>query len=769
MKVADEGLQVHEWEELLNQLRQWTDKPIYIIDLKSRRQVTFEMASPTNTFFIQSLQQDDFGEVFITPLLVDTKKSYQVNLPQFDGGVIRRYVKTTEQDLLELFNITDSEIWINYMLGEGYLPSVTADAILKSMTDPALFTNKSVIIATDYNHPVSTPISGARNIDMSQYYGYLLESVSQNRSIKKLPIWMNLTLLLLLIFLAYLSRLILPSRVHSTSLWISLTALIVISYFSLSQVLIYLPLVEMLIVTFGTRYLLESKERSLEQVQLVVGNRVYSQILESDSNQQLSVTNHKLIEDFSRFAAQLVSISRIFYQLKTHKGLYAYELVDNELQEVQDIGNRLELMQRLTDIKLLNEAECQVLIPKELDDRQIKDIKSIFTKKESYLKPILSHLAMENYEAQAPFYKSVLSTNRSEYLHEKFKRTTDNFINHYFLLKSNFESLKTASILYGLNGEVVQTNQAAEEFTKNNELKIFNVSLLDYLLEVTGLEKQLLQQSLLELIDDQETIFVWPTRQKGFDKNYLITLSIYVNENSRFGGFLLEIVNIEEISYIAKLKNNYVSELNNNLRNDFSEVMLAIDFMNMGVDDGPSLAEINTKLEDIVAKLNSSDTMLKTINQIMRSKQYPVDIRQLVEQSLAEVAEELEQKSLKLVLKQPSFINLVLVNYQQFAKVCKKLLQLAIQDSIDESELKLIISEQEKEGERFVCIRLVTKGYGLYVLDGDQKNQAISEVTTTNFAAIKEQVHTLGGEFSLKSVVGEGSKIEIELPCYRIT
>jgi len=557
----------------------------------------------------------------------------------------------------------------------------------------------------------------------------------------------------------------LPHRTRLPIGVVSCIGLAALSFFLLGSTKIYLPVVELLLAVILPMYFIQQQDSKIDKEQLRLGTRLYGQILESSGKSDKQQSHTLLLQSFSQFFCTLTYAESINYQINHKNKDYNFVFNGEEIQQRDETPTEGHAFSH--ELSLFNNSKAKIYLNKIPENSDIDAIESLLKNKEQYLKFLLSELATEHADKSRGALSQFIGRSRYTAAHERFSITTDNFLSHYHLLKSNFESLQTASVLYGVNGEIIQVNQAAELFIRENDVRLFNQSLLESLIQITELEQETIRAALLELANDQDTVVVWPTRKEGFDKGYLVSLSAYTNENAYFGGFLIELLDIDEVNYISSLKNNFISELNNQLRNDFSEVMLAIDFLAMGIEGGLSLEEINQKVIEFSEKLQSSDLMLKTTNDIMRNKRYPVDIRELVAASVKAISEVVDEKQISVNIKQPRFINLVLLDYQHFAQICKQLMLFAVKDCMDEGELSLTINEQEIEDKRFVSIIIKTKGYGIFDrarLDDDSR-QNISEIS--ELVQIEKYILNLDGQIELESSVGEGSTISTLLPCFR--
>lgn len=765
-----------DWLDVIEKISAWSDSDLYIIDFFAQgdNSLLNDIVQNEKIHFIQSTSLDEDFNIKASELPNDftVPNLYSINYPNFVQGHIQDYmvVEGLNSDVIEDFyqkraQELNQPFNINFMIGESYLPAVNFTDIVDNKVDKRLFDKKSILIVNQISRIVPTVLSHKRPITQSQYYAYLFETALQDVEINKFDSISLLILIFIIGALVLLLSYFLPQRTRFAIGVLLSFVVIALSFVILGSTNLFIPVIEAILAVLLPMYIIQQHDSSLDQEQLSLGTRLYRQILDSSGKTEKLQSHTLLLESFSRFFCKLTGVNEIFYQISSKRKEYRYSFDGSALRQ-EDPNIHLEHKYNYS-ISLLKNLNANISIKEIPENTDVKTIENLLQNKEQYIKFLLSQFGSEQAEKSRGFFSKLLSRTRHTAEHEKFSITTDNFLSHYHLLKSNFESLQTASILYGLNGEIIQVNKATEKFIRENDVRLFNQSLTDSLIEITELDSELIRTALLDLINDQDAVVVWPTRKKGFDKGYLISLSAYTNENSYFGGFLIELFDIEEVNYISSLKNNFISELNNQLRNDFSEVMLAVDFLAMGIEGGPSLEDINKKVTEFSDKLKSSDMMLQTTNDIMRDKLYPVDVRELVARSVKAISEVVDEKQISVNIKQPRFINLVLVNYQHFAQVCKQLMLFAVQDCMDEGELSLVINEQEIDAQRFVSIIIKTKGYGIFDKAQETGNakQEISEIS--ELAHIEKYILNLGGQIELESRVGEGSQISTLLPCFR--
>jgi len=343
-------------------------------------------------------------------------------------------------------------------------------------------------------------------------------------------------------------------------------------------------------------------------------------------------------------------------------------------------------------------------------------------------------------------------------------------------LQEVFNNLSDAHVLYDLFGRVILVNTPMESMAKKSKLQPYNMTVLDFITQLTGIDIIKARSMLQVLIFEQEEMS-FPVDFFDNGRDYLLRVKPMLMHEDTAGsimntdevslfqlrGILCELVDITELKKVSELKENMLQQFSYRIRNDIGTLSLGLPMLEESTlsndDKGQVLSTISEKV----------DTILNTINLVNKQVDadsgqliytYPVDALFATKNALDSVNEDIQNKQIHLHLQLPNFVSLVLAEHAELEKLLITILEMMIEDTYDHGNLWMTIVELEKG----VSFKLHNTGVGLHEeaikLYMDDSNSS-SDVVKLQLAV--RHAKQWGGQLQLSSDLGQGTQAELTL------
>ncbi|WP_345291281.1 hypothetical protein [Kangiella marina] len=699
---------------------------------------------------------------------------FSMNLPNYIDGLLISY----EPNLISLSNdivleagrnfefSTDASILIDYKYGSSFLPTVHYKDVLDKSLAPSLFEGKSVLFIAGHNTVIPTPLTDTRSTNYGHYIGYLFETVINNKPIvTPNPL---LSIPLLVILAAGVSLLVLS--LATTSL-IKVTSLlcgfaVIGSYVLLNVSNIYFPIQGLLVSIITPAIFMPNRFDQDAITKNIIGRRLFPVLKSNTTN--ITRTSHgsnEFLIEFLEYFLQLHDINKLIMSIEVGDKYYFYELSEGAIYRVlDDLQDNLDEFEHYPVQVTQNKAFIL----------HYKKPSSAGTGKNTYFylesrKHHLKHLADDFIPVALSANKKYLNVNRVQKKEDDYGRhirfTCDKFINEYSMIKRAFDANTEAHAIYDSNGKILHANKVAIKIAIAYKINLYDLNLINLLSVLTGLDRDSLNKSLIQLSIEKSKITL-PFDETWGQISYVLELSYFGQEADIYSGILLRFVRVLNIEEMRDVRNGYLDALNAEFKDKLTETVLKI-----AVDDsGTDLSSTVDSLIDSSAGLKAPSELNVEINKFIRKRAYPVDVLRLVNKALSTKEDTFVQKHILIEKTAPNVMSKVRTDYYFLVDVLEFCLDTLYSDSIVNSTLTVMLSESvPEEGTDDVgnvIVHFDSQGYGL-LANQTSDADGFSGEFGNKYAYFVEQISSYGGKLAVDSVVGEGTSIEITLPVIR--
>ncbi len=354
--------------------------------------------------------------------------------------------------------------------------------------------------------------------------------------------------------------------------------------------------------------------------------------------------------------------------------------------------------------------------------------------------------------------RRVLAHRNRNYLNELMER--------YKQAKNNYNRLDSAVSIYDIYGNLKSTNSAADAFAQTNSIVWYDAPLNFVLTQITDLTADQAQNMINHVLMNQ---LAHRFTLGGAMKDCIGVLSQRgvttgkQDMDEPLSSFLcLEIINISNIGTSARLKDSYVRDLTNQIKQDLSKLTLLVDKFSIVEEDSEKYRYLSEVISKLSARVRESREFLVDLPSIESSTSYSVSLLEMLDQALARFEKELSEKNIKLIYNKPSFVNQTVLEYRSLEFVFDYLFELLLDDSLVNSSMEVMIQETASaQGNRLISIVVKNNGYGL------PKEMLDAEVESSKDHPLnrcEEFAKSHGGSFNLSTIAGEGIEFNLVLP-----
>jgi len=337
------------------------------------------------------------------------------------------------------------------------------------------------------------------------------------------------------------------------------------------------------------------------------------------------------------------------------------------------------------------------------------------------------------------------------------------------------ESLSTSTITYNVFGRVEQVNQQMREVLSQFDFKVFEMTLLDFIVKLTNQKTEDARSLIREVIMEQKAIFLPASTLKNFGQAYqlyLIPLLIEKENSSantpafKVNGILCELIDLSDVKSIVKLKDVLFERLYYKLKNDLELYTLSAEMLEQELPP-EELVEVGALIQEKVKE--SSETLDQTKTTLLRDIiSTPVGCFPIrVNEPLDIVSKKFEKlpntAGISLHIDSSELLSLVQASPKDLIEILNTCLKVLLDDATDDSAI--LVSLQENMDET-VTYTLSNVGIGM---PPERFKACISGKearTSKEFRKLQEAHDTLkswGGHLTGKSQLGDGITFYLSL------
>lgn len=268
------------------------------------------------------------------------------------------------------------------------------------------------------------------------------------------------------------------------------------------------------------------------------------------------------------------------------------------------------------------------------------------------------------------------------------------------------------------------------------------------------------------------------TIQRDSKKSYCVVIRPLASEEQTqngdftlFGlwGILIEIIDVTEQIQFNQLSGLLSMEMGNKLRNSLSAIQMSAQMMNdpetQAFDKAKMMSAIQTRVDDIVRLLETSEQYLEQDQSIDTLTRFPLNALQALDESIANLEDQKSSRRISFNVEKPQIMNYVYASHTHLCSVFDFLLALLIHDAADESEIVIRVDEQKKH----INFYFANQGFGIpkdqFKHYMESQNASRSEATE-RLQEVKEWVNYWGGTLQVNSDVGIGTRIKLSLESF---
>ncbi len=832
------------WHQVINNLLSYQPKLLIINDLTTPHIPDIlqqQLLNNKNIFLLHYITDNNAVEntSSVSPLL----PTWYAQYPQSEYGIYRRNKRflsgninvyddlSFEFRVLEKINplqfqyLMDNDIFdnnqylINYLPGSNYLPVIKAQRAFSNQLIFELVQDKIVLLGNDIQVHVYTmdvPISTKTTFSLLDFQGYSLATVLNNSVIHEVS---QTGILLLLLIQCVWSLYIYQwgyRNIHFTVTFAITLSILLSAWIALHFFLLWLPVVEMLLLQLLLYYVvfqyrLFTEEAILQQALLDVTARTQERVIpasfyqsEEPWSQVITLVNQTL--NLNR----LIFLERIEgdHRLREVKALNCsiddiYEMrrdyqrtpYSTAIEENAPIQINTKKRAYLTST---NETEEQFLValifaeevlgfwafgvePEYIENNPlfltlVKDY-ALQISELLYFRQRFQHISTKTYSLLRYIgLKSEISSQRL------LKQSIELLNKRLDSVESIFHGMKTAAILYDLFGRVVQMNHNMEAFTQQRHLSAYDMTALDFIATITGIELQNVRLIMQHIITEQK-LFNIPLNIKE-DHQHFFILSIKPLQSSiktdlnmdnintkheeitpfQILGILLEISDMTEIKQDLSIKEKMNEHFFFQIRNDMESLLMGIGMLDEELMSSEEKKEI---IQMLLEKVHQSSNMIKTMhqyfyqdNKVLSISKYPIEPTHIIYQIIH--SDKFTQKDITIDLDNSKLETLVYAEPKIFQDTFTTILNLLIKDAIEGSKIVITYYEQKE----FLEIYLYNTGFGMPNKQFQQALSGESENVSQDFIQLKERLQWMKNweaEVDIRSDIGEGIDCKIRL------
>ncbi|MBK8816245.1 MAG: CHASE2 domain-containing protein [Methylococcaceae bacterium] len=344
-------------------------------------------------------------------------------------------------------------------------------------------------------------------------------------------------------------------------------------------------------------------------------------------------------------------------------------------------------------------------------------------------------------------------------------------------LQQVFNTLNTGGILYDLFGRVLLLNKHMEELAQSVNLKLYNMTALELVVTVTGMDENKARSLIRKTIFDLESASI-PVSNFKSNRDYLFHIQPLKLQEHEYGGLdtkavlpivgiLCELEDITDLKIIYRLKEDLFSRLHHQLQDTFSSVLSALpEIENTGI----SREEMKRLLTGIRSNIDTSLSTLNLVHDQMNNEIghlvsnigcYPINALKTIDKAIDALTEYADERFIDVRLQSPESLNLVIASPKELYQIIYAVLQAMIDDTFDGTDVFIIVEEKKESIQYFFSNR----GIGLInnKIGHSDTDMFPDLVEGLNFNKFKQYVSHWEGELELSSQMGEGSQIVLTL------
>ena len=346
------------------------------------------------------------------------------------------------------------------------------------------------------------------------------------------------------------------------------------------------------------------------------------------------------------------------------------------------------------------------------------------------------------------------------------------------LLDGVLRGLDTAIVVYDLFGRVLTVNEAMETLVHKHDLPVYDMTALDLLTRLTGMQPRQARQVLNHLVLQLRPMHMPVVLDDAQGHNHLLVLKPLTSDARGTGaargavafqtpGLMFEIVDVSSVNALCGLKQSAVEQYVWQLRNDLESLQMGADLLQSKQTSAQQRARVRAivddKLKSMAWTLARVESDVKASIQSIARDGYPIEILSRVQMVIGDLQAAASGRAVRIGLDAPHFINLVIAQPEEFDKLLRGILEMLLNDAADDSEIAVRIWLDKDR----VTLQFANAGFGLPDDDLQRFLTGQGHAVSEEFRVLHECTDALqawGGQLQACSEVGRGFRFELTLP-----
>lgn len=718
-----------------------------------------------------------------------------------------------ERILGESAALPNADFRINFIGGTARIPKIKLEQALAGNLVSELVAGRTVLIGIYGLEPLAsyfTPLSTANEQTSDLlYHAFALDTLLSDRCILPLPSW---ALLLIIIGITVATLIFCQSLTFQRSL--ALSAVLTLGYglacwLALHSVFLWIPPVELILAQWLTLAL-------VWRYRIVQENRIFdSTLFNLSANLQEKVFPVSFYHSQDPWAQLIVMINEslnlnrlMFLERVPHdhrlKEIKAFKCsIDDVLEPRRDyertpystvIQEHKPLLQERPYLKVLDSEDRQYLAPLifagdvlgfwafTVDANTVKSTVKFLALTQAYMTQISEILYYrQEWQKRVTLENNkvwtYLSFRTGEKPYQLLNQSVTLLERRIAELQQVFNSLNTGGVLYDLFGRVLLLNKYIEELAQSVDLKLYNMTALDFIAAVTGYDATDARNIMQKTIFDHETVSI-PISGFKTGRDYILHIQPLklqdheqqINDSApafQIIGILCELEDITELKAIYRLKEQMFERFSFQMRNDLATMVFALsifdDETTSADEKAFAMSSIQGKIEDTLTTLNAVNAQINVEIESLASSlgRYPINGQEAINKAITAVKDFAALRSIGLQLKSPSLLSLVYASPGELYTAFHTLLTVMINDAFEGSELWIEIEEKNE----WVHYHFRNQGLGITRGEADE-SRVLQSPEELKMAEVNRYVKHWQGLLEFSSQIGVGSMITLSLHCF---
>lgn len=737
----------------------------------------------------------------------DSKNEFKLLRPLQFQSILYGFQFSGDNTLAKLFDSVELEgsqnkpVWLDFQRWDNFLPRILIEDWQHGKIPESLFKDKWILL--DFFPEVQrkqTVPDDTHTIRNSEFYALALETLITGKNLKILPIPVMLLLQFLWIVFSiqiiqkFPPRWILHLLLLSILLILSATAPLLwfTSLWLAPSLFLFLSLslgIGIIIKRHRDKELLAKDE--LTHLERIVSSKIIPQNY---------ITSDHHWRDIMQMISQYVSIEKsIFLEKLDHKNelkeIHAYNCSLSDIKaslnniEKEPYKSAIDANKWRLDKEYLpmEETAVQYLIPLKASGRLIgfwafctvdgldqnktfRDVINQIADQVSNILVVRKQWTI-NKNKQKKGIASLLSL-KSDTSDNVFHDSIHTLRTLYELGENIIHTMHSASILFDLFGNPVQTNRKMERTLQEFKIKVYGLTLTDLIQQFSGDEEKEVRTYLRKVLRDGNSVSVLCDEKNHSLKGCLLFISPVANNGSEdsgmFGltGILVEIIDVRYVYDYLEVRQEFLRQSYIKIRQEIAPLSMASDL----IEDAEKDIELLPAIREIIQERNSCiSELLDSLSGIVEDGKdgtrgiHPIRADDPVKLILADLETQIKNKGIQIEKDWPTVATLVNANLENLKKVISGVINILIEDAYESSIFNCAIKEKEDS----VTLIFSNNGVGMNQEELDSLLNDDIDNRDHHFQSLYElqdSIREWSATFSAKSEIGTGLVFSIQFP-----